>query len=107
MVSYADYPTSLMRSEAADQILDGATKGSATGIGGELVSMIDFPLGSFPGREAEYTVPAQGSQPAMKIRAHYFLVKDRLYQVMVIIGQDQTFSETTQTFLNSFKLTND
>jgi hypothetical protein len=70
----------------------------------EIVQVNEFPFGSFPGREAEFNVPAQKSQPAMKIRVRYFLVNDRMYQVMVVARQNQAFPEAAPKFFDSFKL---
>ena len=104
MVMYSDYPSDLIQPEVADKVLDSAARGGASSMNGEIVQVNPFSLGSFPGREAEFKVPAQGSQPAMKMKVRYFLVNNRMYQVMVMVTQNQAFPEAAQKFFDSFTL---
>ena len=104
MVAYSDYPEEYMRAIVENDLLDSAAEGAMTNINGKLTQQVDFPLGDYPGREATFEVSAQGSQPAMLIKAHYFLVNNRLYQVMVVAPQLQGLPAAAQQFFDSFKL---
>jgi hypothetical protein len=103
-VMYSDYPPDLIQPEAVDSVLDNAAHGGATSMDGEIVQVNPFSMGPFPGREAEFKVPAQGSQPAIKIKTHFFLVNNRMYQVMVLVTQNQVYPEGVQKFFDSFQL---
>ncbi len=104
LVMYVDYPAGLLRSGQANDILDGAVQEGADNVNGKLTRQQNFPLNTIPGREAEIDVPAQGAQPATRIRSRYFLAHNRLYQVMVIVRQNQVLPDAAQKFLDSFKL---
>ena len=104
LTTYVDYPAELIRSGLENDVLDGAVQGGVANVNGKLTRQTDFPLGAYPGREAEFDAPAQGSQPAMHIKSRYFLVNNRLYQVMVVAPQNQGLPAAAQKFLDSFKL---
>ena len=104
LVMYVDYPADLIRSDQANAILDGAMQGGADNVNGKLTRQQNFHLNTIPGREAEIDVPAQGAQPATHIKSRYFLAHNRLYQVMVVVRQNQTLPDAAQKFLDSFKL---
>lgn len=104
LVMYVDYPADLIRSDQANEILDGAVQGAVANVNGQLVRQQNFPLGAVPGREIEFEAPAQGNQPATRIKVRYFLTNDRLYQVMVVAQQSQGLLADTQKFLDSFNL---
>ncbi|HSD82279.1 MAG TPA: hypothetical protein VLG46_00370 [Anaerolineae bacterium] len=103
MVAYVDYPVDLVQFG----ILDGVEQSIATNIDGKLTRQIDFPLGAYPGREAELAAPAQGARPAVFVKIRYFLVSNRLYQLMVTAPQSQGLPDAAQKFFDSFKLIED
>lgn len=107
LVIYVDYPATLIRSNQASEILDGAVQGAVNNVKGQLTRQQDFPLGTVPGREVEFNAPAKGAQPATHIKVRYFLTNDRLYQVMVVAQQNQGLPADVQKFLDSFKLSKD
>ncbi len=104
LVAYVDYPADLIRSGQENDILDGAVQGGVANVNGKLTRQQDFPLDTIPGREAEFDAPAQGAQPATHIKSRYFLVNNRLYQVMVVAPQRQGLPDAAQKFFDSFKL---
>jgi hypothetical protein len=104
MVMYVDYPENLIHSGQADDILDRAAQGAVTTVKAKLTRQQDFPLGAIPGREIGFDAPAQGTQPATRVKVRYFLADNRLYQVMVVAQQNQGLPADTQKFLDSFQL---
>jgi hypothetical protein len=107
LVVYVDYPADLIRSGQANDVLDGAAQGGVANVNGKLARQQDFPLGTVPGREIEFDAPAQSAQPATHVKARYFLVENRLYQVMVVAQQNQGLPTDAQKFLDSFNLSKD
>jgi hypothetical protein len=103
IVSYLDFPSGAITASDSDALLDNAVDGSVKSGSGTLKSKSSLALGEYPGRLAEFTTAANGQTPATTIRAHYFLVRTRLYQVLAVAPQDQLPAEA-DTFLNSFKL---
>jgi hypothetical protein len=104
LIAYVDYPGDLIRSGQANDILDGTVRGATENVNGTLVRQQDFPLGVIPGREAEIDAPSQGAQPATHVKVRYFLVNNRLYQVMVVVPQTRILPVEAQRFFDSFKL---
>jgi Fas apoptotic inhibitory molecule (FAIM1) len=104
LAMYVDYPADQIRSGQATDILDGAAQGAVAKVKGKLARQQNFSLGAIPGREIEFDAPAQGTQPAMHVKVHYFLVNNRLYQVMVVAQQNQDLPADAQKFFDSFKL---
>ena len=103
IVSYVDFPAGTIVQSDADAFLDSTVDGSVSSGKGELKSQSAITLGGYPGRLAEFTTVANGQLPATSIKAHYYLVKDRLYQILAIAPQGQLPAEADR-FLSSFKL---
>jgi hypothetical protein len=104
LAAYWDYPAEYIRSTAGNDLLDSIVHNAVASADGKLTRQTDFPLTVYRGREVEFETPVQGSQPAMLIKVRYFLVNNRLYQVMVVAPQRQGLSDTAQKFFDSFKL---
>ena len=104
LIMYTDYPADLVNLDRADAMLDGGARGAVENVNGNLIQQQDFPLGNIPGREIEFNAPAQGAQPATRVKVRYFLVNNRMYQVMVVAQQSQGLPVDTQKYLDSFKL---
>ena len=102
--AYWDYPAEYIRSTEANDLLDSIVQNAVASADGKLTRQTDFPLTVYRGREVEFETPVQGSQPAMLIKVRYFLVNDRLYQVMVVALQRQGLPDPAQKFFDSFKL---
>ena len=107
LVAYVDYPADMIRSGSEDYVLDGAVQGGVANVNGKLARQQEISLGEFPGREVELDSPTRGAQPALHIKARYFLAGNRLYQVLVIVQQDQGLPDSAQKFFDSFRLTED
>lgn len=94
-ISYADYP----QNDADPQgVLDRVRDGAVTGIKGTLVSGKNITHKGYPGRE--FQASTQGALYTSRI----FLVKDRLYQMVVVAPATQLSAAETNRFLTSFDL---
>lgn len=103
IVSYVDFPSGAIAQSEADTVLDSTVDGSVSSGKGTLKSKSAITQGGYPGRLAEFTTAANGQVPATSIKAHYYLVKDRLYQVLAVAPLDRLPAEVDK-FLDSFKL---
>ncbi len=107
LVTYVDYPADVIQAGLEDNVLDGAVQGGIANANGKLARQQAISLGKFPGREVEFDAPAQGAQPAMHVKARYFLADNRLYQVLVIAQQNKGLPDAAQKFFESFQLVKD
>lgn len=102
-VAVADLPLpSDMPPAQVDSALDGAMNGQVRSGGGSLKTSSSIMInGKYPGRElvASITQPKTG-----QVRSKLFLVKNRLYQVMVMGTDSYATSSQATEFLNSFKM---
>ena len=102
IVSYADYPESLVRNNNTDVMLDGARDGAVANVDGKLLAERRITLQGYPGRELLVEAQSKGVQGL--VRARVYLVGRRLYQ-MLVAGSEAQFSESdAEIFLNSFQL---
>ncbi len=103
LVSYADYPQDMMSTADPLKVLDGAMNGQITNFGGTVLSSSDVSLSDNPGREfsasGKVTTAGDGS-----LRGRIYLVKNRLYQIIVVGLKDKVKTEDVDKFLKSFKL---
>lgn len=100
IVSYNDFPDSLIKTSSADQILDGARDGAIVKSQGKLQSEVPISINTYPGREFH----VYGPDGKFAIRTRIYLVKNRLYQVGVVTSTGKSVSSDTNKFLNSFKI---
>jgi len=99
MVGYNDYPEGMMKKADSDKVLDGARDGAVKNVKGKLESEKKITLDGHPGRE--FVATAEG----LKVRDRFYLVNDRLYQIMLVGSNDFITGKDAEKFLNSFKLT--
>jgi hypothetical protein len=104
MAGFANTPIPPNESEAQTQNrLDGARDGAVRNINGTLVKDTKIKLaGKEPGREIEANLP----QNKGIIRARFYIVGSRMYQVMVVGTKSFAGSADATKFLDSFALTN-
>jgi len=100
LISYADYPISLFQNTPIKSILDGARDGAVKNSQGRLITESDISLDSYPGRE----INVESSDSANLMRAHLYVVNQRLYQVIVITPRASAGSADVTKFLDSFQL---
>jgi hypothetical protein len=101
MVVYQDIPA-LENADAAliKKCLEGGRDAAVKNFKGKLISSTELKLGDVPGIEFQIDVPKLGVY-----RSRLFQVKDRLYQVTALGPKDFTDSETVESYLKSFKVT--
>jgi hypothetical protein len=84
------------------QRLDALRDATGQALGGKVTRFTPIKLaGKYPGRELEATVPSKNGT----LRARMYLVNQRLYEVMAVGTSSWVSSPNTNTFFNSFSLT--
>ncbi|MCL5275564.1 MAG: hypothetical protein M1434_12605 [Chloroflexi bacterium] len=103
LVSFSDYPADMMSQADPAKVLDGAMNGAVTNISGTILSSQDITLSGNPGKdfsaEGKIKNPGDGS-----VRGRIYLVKNRLYQIIVVGMKDQIPTADADKYLQSFKL---
>ncbi|HEY3291363.1 MAG TPA: hypothetical protein VGK87_14635 [Anaerolineae bacterium] len=104
VASYSDYPEAVMAGADPLKVLEGAMNGAVTNIGGTLIDSKDVSLNDVPGKEfsANGKIANQGEG---SMRGRLYLVKNRLYQLIVVGLKDQLPTADVDKYLQSFKLT--
>ena len=105
MINVTDYPDSSVNSDKAD-ILPGFYKGAIEGanknVQGQIESENDIHLGEYPGKEFKISL----QQGLATIHSRMFLVKNRLYLILVICETKNDNNITMTRFFNAFELMN-
>jgi hypothetical protein len=103
MVGYSDIPIAPNESEAQLQNrLDGSRDGAVRNLNATVVRDVKIKLaGKHPGREIEANLP----QNKGVMRARFYIVGSRMYQVMVLGTRAWVGAPTVTAFLDSFALT--
>ncbi len=99
--SYTDYPLSSIVSVNIDSFLNGARDGALKNTNGKLISEKVIQYKNHPGREIKFSL----LDGKAMIRAKYYLVRNRLYQILVVAPPADLYNKNLQTFYDSFKLT--
>jgi len=102
IVGYNLLPAAILELSSADPMLDGACEGQVSSVNGTEVSRQTISLGAYPGRELEIRV--DDADGIKTLHTRIYLVEDKLYQVLVVGGEDQSGAEDTIKFLDAFKL---
>lgn len=97
-IAYNDYPREKMGNLTPDQLLDNARKGAVDKVKGKLVSEKKVTASGYPGRELQIEAPG-----GLHITEHVYLVKTRLYQILVVTPSAGANSDDVKKFLDSFK----
>jgi hypothetical protein len=97
-VAYNDLPESLQR-KAPSALLDGAVNGAVANIHGRLLQHSEISLGAYPGREFR----AQ-THDGHVMHVRVFVVRHRVYQIMVVSKTDKALRSEVFSFLESFRL---
>lgn len=101
VVGYSDYPAAFVAQSNPVIMLNGARDGAVANVQGKLVSEQAIFIGGYPGRELRIET-LDGQFAAM---SRIYLVNNRLYQVMVVLPADRSFTDEMTTYLDSFALT--
>lgn len=102
-LAYNDYPDSLIQDVGPDAMLDRVRDGFVAGVKGKLLSELIISLDEYPGRELKIEITGGTGT----VRSRIFMVRHRLYQVMVGMPTEKAFLENVDKFLVSFRLLED
>jgi TM2 domain-containing membrane protein YozV/Tfp pilus assembly protein PilE len=104
LASYSDYPEEIIEQSDPNDLLNGAQSGAVGNVNGQLVSSKDIDIGTYPGKEIVFKIPKSKRVPPGGIgKAHFYLVDNRLYQILSIEGGANVSAAANQ-FLDSFEL---
>ena len=103
MVAYTDYPEDVVSQSDPAKMLDGASNGAVQNVNGTLVSQDEITLDGNPGRDIVANAAAKNGQE-VTMRARLYMVKNRLYMIIIVANKGQLTREQTDAFLDSFKL---
>jgi len=99
VVGFSELPEAVVKADSEAKRLDNARDGAIASVKGKLKSEKEVKLDGHSGRELDIEV---GN--GMLVRARFYAVNNRLYQVMAVGSRDLVGSTDTGKFLNSFKL---
>lgn len=103
IVSYADFPPKQAHQPDPEKVLDGGRNGMVSNANGKLVFENKITLQGNPGREL--VIDAKDRSGAKgTVKARLFLVKNRLYEVMVAAPKGGISGLQMDDFLKSFRL---
>ncbi len=109
MVIYCDYPAgSVGTSGGPDKVCANASDGAVKSVNGTVRTSTSCQLGGVKGLEVVADIPPTDpkvSTNASVARLRFFVVGDRLYQVMYIGPSGKETSPEAVDFLDSFRLT--
>jgi hypothetical protein len=101
---YSDYPANITQGVDPQTLLDSSRDGAVASSRGQLINDRKISIDQYPGREIQVGIPPENGQSANLIVNRYYLVDQRLYQVMVVLPNAQTPSADALKFMDSFKL---
>ncbi|GEM_PF-5859310 len=100
IVSYNDYPESAMNTNVVpDSVYNNAARSALASTRGTLISKNKITYRGHPGIELKYSIPGN-----VLVRSRYFLVNNRLYQLMAIGNEETLYNSFSEWFFNSFKI---
>jgi hypothetical protein len=99
-VMYVDYPDSPMRMMDPDSVLDNVCEGSAEALSGHVSKMRTISLDANRGRD--FVIETSDGKPSVYCR--YYMVNNRLIQMMAIKKQSVKSAADINVFLLSLKL---
>lgn len=102
-VSYVDFPEEFVQRADPAKLLDGSRDGAVNGVNGKLVLESNISLNANPGREIVIAAKAGDGKDAT-IKTRIYLVKNRLYQVMIVAPKGEVSNDEMMRYLESFKL---
>lgn len=98
MVSYNDYPAELISGADAKNIVDGAKNGVVNQFGAKIVEEKPLTLGGNTG------VMCKANSSSMYVVYYAYLVKNRLYQIMILKNGGFPNQQEVDAFHGSFEL---
>lgn len=100
--AYHDIHVPVSDKKAIKETLDGAVKGATFRVFGKLISHKAIQIRGYPGREYEFIADQGGT--ILKFSARVYLVKQRLYQLNLVMTDDEFDEAMVQKFFKSFDL---
>ena len=109
MIIYCDYPAgSVASSGGPDKVCANASAGAVQNVNGTIRTSSSYQLGDVKGLEIVADIPSKDPKVpanASVARVRFFVVGDRLYQVMYIGPTGTETASKAVAFLDSFRLT--
>jgi hypothetical protein len=97
-MAFVDYPKEAMGKQSPDQLLESARDGAVGNVKGKLASETKISMNGYPGRELRIEAPGD-----LALVARLYLVKERLYQILVVMPKAKEGTADAKKFLDSFK----
>ena len=103
VAAYSVFRDEIINQGKPEEFLNNARDSILASLNGKLVLETRKSLGDYPGRELVVDIKmVDGTNGVMKARI--YLVKNRLYQLMVMADTEQASAGTITQFLDSFRL---
>jgi len=100
LVSYTDFPPQYnFNSTNAQKILDSSRDGMASNVFGKVTSERLISINGYPGRYLTIAADNGGA-----VKAYVYLVKNRMYMLVVATSSSRIYDNSVHNFLDSFKL---
>ena len=97
-IAYVDYPKDKLAKANPDDLLNGARDGAVANVKGKLANETKVSMNGFPGRELRIEAPGD-----LVLNARMYMVKERLYQSLVVTPKPREGAADAKKFLDSFK----
>lgn len=97
-LAFIDYPKEAEASRKPDEMLADIRDTAVGNVKGKLTSETKITMNGYPGRELRIDSPGN-----MSLHARFYLVKDRIYQSLVVVPKAREGSGDAKKFLDSFK----
>ncbi len=104
MVGYTNFPEDLISLSDPAALLDGGAEGAVTSMGAENTSKQEISLDGNTGREITFDVPDSKLPGGGAGKARFYLVGNRLYQLIGLAKGKEASTDNLDKFLDSFKL---
>ncbi len=102
MLVYSDMPGALVTGQDGQKLLQGARDGIVQQYRGYLEKETPITLGEHPGLETRMTGSSQGVN--FDVRSRFYLVRNRLYQLNIIVQRGFEGIADADKYFGSFKL---
>lgn len=102
IVAYSDYSDAVVQKDP-QKVLDLAENGAVSNVNGNFLDNKKITLDGNPGYEFLFESTAQTGE-TITTKAHFFLVGNRLYQVMALANSGEVDLTVIDPFLASFKV---
>lgn len=84
-----------------EKAMDAGRDGAVSNVDGTVLSEKKLQLGEHPGRDVVIAIP---KFPSIRMRMHFFVIGQKVYQVMVGGSENQIYGPEAKRFFESFQL---